>query len=127
MYNYNYDSGLPGRSLETGYGRINAAKALEVTAVGIAEQPSLGGEATFTVTSPVDKEVLVRYTLGDEPQQVDMQIYNVSGQLMYTHTLGTNEEQLSIDVQDYSPGMYFARFMNKDDEMLQTMKFIKLR
>ena len=125
IYNYNEDSEKPGHNRLAGFGRVNAGAALRTTNVGISEQTATV-KGQFVAVSPVQKQLTVRYKLEEGQSNVTMMVYDMTGKLMVTHVVARNEEMLTIDVNDYSPGMYFARFMNKEDEVLQTVKFIKL-
>lgn len=125
IYNYNEDNTMPGHCKEMGYGRINAYKALSNIATGIGTTPT-ATKNSFLLNNPVQNDLIIRYKLVDNTSDVSVQLFDMSGRLLRTRVLGRNEEMVTIDVDDYSPGMYFARFFNKEDELLQSVKFVKL-
>ncbi|CAN5298998.1 hypothetical protein BH09BAC1_BH09BAC1_09840 [soil metagenome] len=124
-YNYSHDASKAGHSREMGYGRVNAFTALGGVSVGIGSAPSLS--INIRVVNPVKNGQLEIYYPGAELQdEMTVGIFDMSGRLMAQQLLGRNEEFVSINVNDFSPGMYFARFMYREDELVQTVKFVKL-
>lgn len=126
LYNYNSSTDNPGRSQEMGYGRVNALNTVISTPVSVESLEGSMANGTFTIASPVSNQLQLSYKLPEQVQQAEMAIYNANGQLIHTQTLFREEEFLTIDVYDLSPGMYFSRFMNREDEIVQTVKFIKI-
>lgn len=127
QYNYNHDGSRPGHSKEMGYGRVNAYSAINSTPVGVGQEPVI--ESTpweVTVTNPVTDQLDVMYSSNTINETIELQVYNMSGQLMTTSTLSLESNKTSIDVSGLSPGMYFTRFLNQQDEVAQSQKFIKL-
>lgn len=127
-YNYNHNAAKAGHSREMGYGRVNALKALSGVTVGITDEPSLqNSQLDIRVVNPVQNGLLEVYYPGAQLEQdLTLGIYDMSGRLMAQRQLGRHEEFVTIDVMDMSPGMYFARFMYREDELVQTVKFVKL-
>src|SRR5690606_2298369 len=124
--NYIYQNAAKqGHSKEMGYGRVNAYKTLEDIPVGITENSKVEN-FSIKVTNPVMRSLDIRYDISALKGDVEVQIYDMSGNVHYSKTMYRHEEFVSIDVNDLSPGMYFSRFMNKEDELVQTVKFIKL-
>ncbi len=125
-YNYNYDNNKPGHSKEMGFGRINALRAIEETPVGIDEVTNTNAEYKLAVENPVGSTITINYDFSNLKQDVTLEIYNPEGKLINVSKLFRHEEAVTIDVEDLSPGMYYSRFFNKEDELVQTVKFIKL-
>lgn len=125
-YNYNYDSDKPGHSKEMGFGRVNALRAIEETAVGIEEMQNSINNYSLAVENPVGNTLTINYDFSNLKQDVNLEIYNSDGKLINVSRLFRHEEVITIDVEDLSPGMYYSRFFNKEDELVQTVKFIKL-
>jgi len=124
-YNYSHDASKDGHSREMGYGRVNAYKALGGVSVGVGNTPSF--VVDIKVVNPVQNGKLEIYYPGAELEdEMTVGVYDMNGRLMAKQLLGRNEEFVSIDVMDMSPGMYFARFMYREDELMQTVKFVKL-
>ncbi|MDX2001668.1 MAG: S8 family serine peptidase [Chitinophagales bacterium] len=126
QYDYNYDGNIPGRSLETGFGRINAFRALGGTTVGIGDEPAPESGLTISVSSPVQHQATIHYHSTGEKVDLTMQVFDLSGKLLHTQMVGKHEEEITLDVSENTPGMYIARFMNKEDELVHTAKFVKL-
>ncbi len=126
-YNYNHDASKAGHSREMGYGRVNALKAIGEVAVGIGNEPTLAFSNDIKVVNPIENGRLEIFYPGAELEE-DMlvAVYDMSGKLVAQRLLGRHEEYVSIDVNDMTAGMYFARFMYREDELVQTVKFVKL-
>lgn len=126
-YNYSHDAAKAGHSREMGYGRVNALKALGEIPVGVSDEPNMELATNIKVVNPVQNNQVEIYYPGTLLEQ-DMQvgIYDMNGRLMKQQLLGRHEEFVSIDAFDMTPGMYFARFMYREDELVQTVKFVKL-
>lgn len=126
-YNYSHDAGKAGHSREMGYGRVNALKAVGEVAVGIGNEPTLAFGNDIKVVNPVENNQLEIFYPGSQLEaDMTVGVYDMSGKLVAQRLLGRNEEFVSIDVNDMTPGMYFARFMYREDELVQTVKFVKL-
>lgn len=125
-YNYSYDGEKPGHSKEMGFGRVNALRAIEETAVGIKETVKPVAEYKLAVENPVRNTLTINYDFSNLKEDVALEIYNPEGKLINVSKLFRHEEIVTLDVQDLSPGMYYSKFYNKEDELVQTVKFIKL-
>lgn len=126
-YNYSHDASKAGHSREMGYGRVNALKALGEVAVGVGNEPSFDVTNNIKVVNPVQNNQVEIYYPGPLLEQdMVVGIFDMNGRLMKQQMLGRHEEFVSIDVFDMTPGMYFARFMYREDELVQTVKFVKL-
>lgn len=126
-YNYNHDASKAGHSREMGYGRVNALKAVGEVAVGIGSEPTLAFGKDIKVVNPIENGQLEIYYPGSQLEaDMTVGVYDMSGQMVEQRLLGRNEEFITIDVSDMTPGMYFARFMYREDELVQTVKFVKL-
>ncbi len=124
-YNYSHDASKAGHSREMGYGRVNAYKALSEVSVGITDVPTF--KVDIKVVNPVENGQLEIFYPGAELEDnMTVGVYDMSGKLMATQALGRHEDYVTIDVMDMTPGMYFARFMYREDELVQTVKFVKL-
>jgi subtilisin family serine protease len=125
-YDYSYDALKPGHSKEMGFGRVNAFKAIEETPVGITEKTKTENSFTIAVENPVGSKLTINYDFSQLQQDVTLEIYDMEGKLHRKSLLYRHEEMVTIDVQDLSPGMYYSKLFNKEDELVQTVKFIKL-
>jgi hypothetical protein len=125
-YNYNYDSEKPGHSKEMGFGRINALKAIEETTVGIKEVNNITAEYKLAVENPVGGTLTINYDFSNLKEDVNLEIYSSEGKMVNVSKLFRHEEVITIDVYDLSPGMYYSKFYNREDDLVQTVKFIKL-
>lgn len=126
-YNYTHDAAKAGHSREMGYGRVNALKAISDVAVGIGNEPTLSFGNDIRVVNPVENNQLEIFYPGAQLEaDMTVGVYDMSGKLVAQRLLGRNEEFVTIDVNDMTPGMYFARFMYREDELVQTVKFVKL-
>lgn len=125
-YNYNYDTEKPGHSKEMGFGRVNALKAIEETAVSVKEVTNNTAEYKLAVENPVGGTLTINYDFSNLKEDVVLEIYNPEGKLVNVSKLFRHEELITIDVYDLSPGMYYSKFYNKEDDLVQTVKFIKL-
>lgn len=124
-YNYDHDASRPGHSKEMGYGRVNAYKALASVPVGIGGAPVVA-DLDITVTNPVTGSLTVTRKTGNTEEDLQLAIFNLSGQLMTTRTLSRHENVINMDVAGFTPGMYITRFINNENAVLKTVKFIKL-
>lgn len=127
QYNYNHDGSRPGHSKEMGYGRVNAYQAIVGTPVGIAQEPQVESIPwDVSITNPVTTNLDVRYSAASHTDNIEMQVYSMNGQLMATQLLTPETGNTSLDVSGLSPGMYFTRFVSREEEITQSLKFIKL-
>lgn len=123
-YNYNYDASRPGHSMEMGYGRVNALKSVGGVSVSVEDAKTLRDNWQFTIESPMNNTLLLSYTLGEE-KEVNMEIYDMTGKQIQSVRLNPNSTLVNVDLHKYLPGMYFARFANGEDLLLETVKFVK--
>jgi subtilisin family serine protease len=126
-YNYSHDAAKVGHSREMGYGRVNALKALGEVAVGVTSEPTIALGTDIRVVNPIQNNQLEIFYPGAQLEQdLVVGVFDMNGSLIRQQLLGRHEEFVSIDVFDITPGMYFARFMYREDELIQTVKFVKL-
>ncbi len=121
-YSYNKQG---GKSLETGYGRLNAAATLGVP-VGIAESQNPESDLSFAVKSPFSRELTVLIK-GRMDEAITITLYNMAGQQQLSRTINDNGRQQTYDVDELAKGMYIANFQNQKGEVLATQKLIKTR
>lgn len=124
-YNYNYDANNPGHSVEMGYGRVNAEKAVTDTPTGITKAIDGSGEE-FSVTPFVSTTLDIRYKLQAYPTAYRMQIYDMTGKALMDAMLPSGSGMLNLDVAGLTPGMYFVQCSN-GAALVGKEKFIKVR
>jgi subtilisin family serine protease len=124
-YNYSYDQYKPGHSMEMGYGRVNAEKAVSDGTVGT--EPALAQSNTrFTVTPLVTATLDIRYTIEGSSRFYEMAIIDMSGKLLLNAMLPAGHGSMNFDVSNLSPGMYIVKCSN-GFEVVSTDKFVKVR
>jgi len=124
-YNYNYDENKPGQSMEMGYGRVNAEKAVAGIPVGIAEETRLEKNAQFTVSSFVQNTLDILYSL-DVKNNYEMAVFDMSGRMLLNVALPAGSGKLNLDVSRLTSGMYFVKCIS-GAEVISNEKFIKVR
>lgn len=126
-YNYDNDADKPGHSTEIGYGRINALNTLESVAVGIDDKNKTAKNIHLKVENPVNTKLNIHYDLTDLKEDIQISIYNMEGKIQHQSLLHKNETHAIVDVSNIPSGMYFTQFYTKEeDELLETVKFVKL-
>lgn len=121
-YDYEHDASRPGHSREMGYGRVNAAKTLQGVAVGITEASEL--QAEISITNPVTNMMTVRYNT-DDASDMQLVLFDMSGKQIGQAQLTAGANKRNMDISRLAPGMYFASFVDENDRLIQTEKFIK--
>ncbi len=58
-------------------------------------------------------------------KQVDLKIYNVTGELILSKNKTFENNNVSINIQDFAKGIYFIELSNKQDNSKQVLKLIK--
>jgi len=124
-YNYNYDSDKSGHSKEMGYGRVNAKKTLDGVTVGVAEMKQQKNYH-IKIENPSSSQLVVMYDIKELQGSFDMQVYDLSGNLIATAVLPKEQSRFTLNMDDVSPGMYISKFFNKEEELVTTGRFIKL-
>lgn len=121
-YDYQHDSARPGHSREMGYGRVNAGKTLQSVTVGINDHKEVFTD--ISINNPITNVLTVRYTSQTE-QDLQMVVFDMSGKQLETTKLSAGTNRSDIDLSHLAPGMYFAGFIDADNRLMETQKFIK--
>lgn len=127
-YNYSADPSRPGHSVEMGYGRVNAAKTLDDTEVGIRSIRAIT-RVTVTSNNPVYNTLYLKYTmLGNRNRNMTVIISDLTGTVTGTYVLPyAVNGRYSIDVSPLRAGMYLARVVDDNNRTATVIKFIKPR
>ncbi len=125
-YNYNHDLNKSGQSLEMGYGRVNAEKALSDTPVGFADNILSETSSHFTVTNLVQNSLDIRYSLDEQYSSYEMAILDMSGRMLLNVKLPAGIGMMNLDVNGLKPGMYLVKCAN-GKEVISNEKFVKVR
>jgi len=121
-YSYNKQG---GKSLETGYGRINAAATLGVP-VGIAESSNAESDLSFAIKSPFNRDLTV-FVKGRMDDAITMTLYNMAGQQQLQRNIKDESRQQTFNVDKLAKGIYITSFRNQKGKVLETRKLIKTR
>lgn len=125
-YNYNYDANKPGHSMEMGYGRVNAEKAVSDTPVGIANEFVQETNSRFRITPIVTNMLDITYALDTKYSSYQMEIFDMTGKTMLEVTLPAGSGYLNLNVTELIPGMYFLKCVS-GNALVSKEKFIKVR
>lgn len=125
-YNYNYDASKPGKSMEMGYGRVNAEKAVSETTVAIGDMAADEAQYQFSVTPLVTTMLDVRYAIDESSRNYELTVIDMSGKPLLNATIPSGHGYMNFDVSSLTPGMYFVKCMN-ETEVVSSKKFVKLR
>ncbi len=125
-YNYSYDQYKPGHSMEMGYGRVNAEKAVSDEAVGTGDAGLTQLSARFAVTPFVTNMLDIHYAIDADNRPYEMTIIDMSGRLLLNAVLPAGYGSMNLDVSNLSPGMYFVKCSN-GFAVVSSEKFVKVR
>lgn len=106
-----------GRTLELGYGRVNACKALQAV-----DQLTMNENESIQVVynNPVSDFLNVTF---EDQQERDISIYSVTGQIIYQQKVSGSFVQ--IDMSNFADGVYYLNIFQKDEQMPYSTKIMK--
>lgn len=125
-YNYSYDQYKPGHSMEMGYGRINAEKAVSDETVGTGGAELTQSSARFAVTPFVTNILDIHYAIDAGSRSYEMAIIDMSGRLLLNAVLPAGYGSMNLDVSNLAPGMYLVKCSN-GVAVVSNEKFVKVR
>ena len=128
VYNYNSDPNWTGYNNEMFYGRVNCPKTLaEVEQVF---PPYLGiGDFVKTIDGVYlsylnNNEIKIDIDNDIEYENLEVKIYNTTGQLVYSKTLN-QEITLQVNISNLSSSIYFVHIIDQATSSYKTIKFVK--
>lgn len=125
-YDYNYDANKPGHSMEMGYGRVNAEKAITDTPVGVAMETVEETHSRFHITPFTSRILDINYVLDAKYPSYRLEIFDMTGKTLLYMQLPAGSGRLNLNVEELTPGMYFMRCMS-GSAIVSKEKFIKVR
>lgn len=102
-YDYNYDPQQPGRSLETGHGRLNAHTAVNLVSLPDPHDPSL---TPFQLAYHSNGEDRIYYDITQINGPVYLLINNLQGQVLARIQLPKGAAWMTLDKKTLSGGLY---------------------
>lgn len=119
---YNYSN--EGRSRETGFGRINALKAIDGEYMAVGIEDKLQSESLdIEMNTLVSNQLQVKFNMQQNNADLSTRIVDLSGKTMYFESINQNQN-LNIDTQSWASGMYLVQIIEKD-QVVETHKVVK--
>jgi len=125
-YDYNYDANKPGHSMEMGFGRVNAEKAVSDTPVGITKEPAAVTTSHFSASPFATATLEINYVLDEKYPVYEMSIFDMTGKALRKTTVSAGSGNLTLNIAELTPGMYFLN-CTAGGHALSSEKFIKVR
>ncbi|MEX2590730.1 MAG: S8 family peptidase [Chitinophagales bacterium] len=119
-YNYYYNEDEQGRSRETGYGRVNALKAVGGTPVGIGNTMD-ADELGISMNTLVQDKLQINLSNQNTNIEIHTRIVDLSGKTVYFQAL---IESMEIDANSWATGMYLVHFII-ENQAIETRKIVK--
>ena len=110
-----YEVGNPNNSLTCNY-TFNAL----ATSIGDVQASS----PLSIFPNPIHQTMRVNAATGMPISSVE--IYSIVGRMIRKIELGAERQSFELDLGGLKEGMYFARFMNKDNELVESRRFSKV-
>ncbi|MBI5217974.1 MAG: S8 family peptidase, partial [Bacteroidia bacterium] len=120
---YNYNAVSPGKSLEFGYGRINAFNSINLTN-GINDIKKEVG--IISVVNPVRQQLEIVYKLNDSAPKIHFHLYDLLGRTSCSGALNPQATYFSTDISKLPAGLYVITFTDEKGIVLQSDKLIKV-
>lgn len=124
-YNYNYNPAKPGLSMEMGYGRINAEKAVADAEVETTDETTQAISSHLIISSLASHWLDIRYTLDEVHRAYQMTIFDIKGKRLLDMALPGGHGVISVDISFLQPGMYVVKCWG-DNEIISNGKFVKI-
>lgn len=123
-YDYNYSAEYEGRSRETGYGRVNALKAIngEYVTVGVDDYIKVES-IDVQMNTFIESTLQIKFSNQNDIERIGTRIVDLSGKTMYFEPV-RQVENLNIDTQSWATGMYLVQII-ENNQVLETHKVIK--
>jgi subtilisin family serine protease len=121
---YNYNAVAPGKSLELGYGRINAWNAIHLL-IGIKENEL--ENAMIHLVNPAREQLEIFYNLREAKQNVQLKLVDVLGRTVYENTLSPQQTHFIADISKLATGAYLAIFADAKGKIFKTAKLLDIK
>ncbi len=112
-------------TLKGTYGVCDSSTTIQVTVndcTGLEEENL--GKSILVYPNPADRFLNISI-LESKMKNIEMAIFNSSGQLVYSKTIPDNSVQTTIDVNEFSEGVYLIRFNSENTVFTKKLIIVK--
>ncbi len=121
---YDYNTVSPGRSLELGYGRINALNSINLTPLGIDD--IMKDVGIISIVNPTQRQLEIVYKLNSSVKQIYFQLHDLLGRTLFSGTLNPQSTYFLADISSLTTGLYVVTFTDEKGIIVQSDKLIKI-
>ncbi|MBN4072435.1 T9SS type A sorting domain-containing protein [Crocinitomix catalasitica] len=85
------------------------------------EQEETSSSEMLLYPNPADLSVTVRYSQPYSENNVNLYVYNLTGQALYNQELQQSSGEVTIDVSQFTPGIYMVVLVNDAGKMVEKL------